>query len=102
MSYDSWLMTDPRDYLPNPRDYWDYIDEAEMFNYAMEDEEDEFLDHLADNEFFPEGLPKDEEESYAYSAWESGDSELALLIEQFYEDWDRREHLLRSRYPDLR
>lgn len=99
--FDNWLMTDPRDRLPNPYEYWGYVHENEMFAYAMEEEEDEFLEDLDEWEFFPETIGEGEMETYTYDAWRDGNKELRHYLSMWFENGDRQEHLLRLQYPDL-
>lgn len=99
--FDNWLMTDPRDRLPNPYEYWGYVTEDEKFAYAMEEEEDEFLAYLDEWEFFPETIGEGEMKAYTYDAWRDGNKELRHYLEFWFEHGDRQEHLLRLQYPDL-
>lgn len=99
--YDHWLMTDPRDYKPNPSDYWEYVDEDEMFKWVMDEYPNDFVEFLWDQEYFNGDMPTDENEEETYKAWENGDTELIRLLNKYFEDPDEQERLLRSLYPDL-
>lgn len=99
--YDEWKMTDPRDYIPNPSDYWDDVSEEEMFDFVMDEYPNDFVEFLWDVEYFPDEIPTAQNEEDTYKAWENGDPELIRLLNKFYEDPDMQERLLRSLYPDL-
>lgn len=100
-NYDNWLMTNPWDRMPNPYDYWEYVTDDEKFNYLMDEEQEEFLDHLDNWDFFPETLGKEDWESYTYEAWQNGDKELKHYLDEWFEYGDRQERLLRIAYPDM-
>ena len=97
--YDHWLMTDPRDYIPNPSDYWEDVTEEEMFDFAMDEYPNDFTEFLWDQEFYEDDVVENIEKTY--KAWEEGDPELLRLLNKFYDDPDMQERLLRSMYPDL-
>ena len=97
--YDHWLMTDPRDYQPNPSDYWEYVTEEEMFSFVMDEYPNDFTEFLWDQEFFDEDVLENIDKTN--EAWERGDPELIRLLNKYFDDPDEQERLLRSLYPDI-
>ena len=99
MGYDNWLMTDPRDYLPNVNEIFDSeATEEDLFDYVMEEDKDNFIVHLIEAEVIPEDDDKERSEERVRELWEKGDAELLHYLVDYFDDYDNKEEFVMSRY----
>ena len=99
MGFDNWLMTDPRDYLPNVKEIFDSeATEEDLFDYVMEEDKDNFIVHLIEAEVIPEDDDKEKSEERVRELWEKGDPELLHYLVDYFDDYDNKEEFVMSRY----